>query len=120
LPPDDRLPGELDPRVPKDYLTRNLLGEYSFQRGLALAPVDRARALELFERAATTAFDNDVLQYNVGLAYERLGLLAQALVRFERAQAINPRPIPGPSRALASARIEALRRRAAGASDSSP
>jgi tetratricopeptide (TPR) repeat protein len=111
LPPRDRLEGEDDPRVPKDYLTRNLVGELHFMLGVTYESRDRARALAELERAALAAPDNDVLFYNLGLVYERLALPERALAAFERSAAINPREIPGPSRARAAERVEALRRR---------
>lgn len=107
------LEGEDDPRVPKDYLTRNLIGELHFMLGVTWEGRDRERALAELERAARTAPDNDVLYYNLGLVYERMALPDLALAAFERSHAINPREIPGPSRALAADRIEALRRRSA-------
>ncbi len=104
-----RLEGEDDPRVPKDYLTRNLIGEFHFMRAVTLETRDRAAALAELEAAARAAPDNDVLFYNFGLVYERMGLPDQALAAYQRSQAINPRPIPGPSKARAADRIEALR-----------
>lgn len=111
LPERARLDGEDDPRVPRDYLTRNLVGELHFMLGVTFERRDRARALAELERAARAAPDNDVLFYNLGLVYDRMGLPRQALAAFERSAAINPREIPGPSRARAADRIEELRRR---------
>lgn len=111
LDPDTReLAGEHDPRVPKDYLTRNLIGEFHFMLGVTFERRDRERALAELAAAARTAFDNDVLFYNLGLVYERMGLPELALAAFERSHAINPREIPGPARARAADRIEVLRR----------
>jgi hypothetical protein len=107
------LEGEDDPRVPKDYLTRNLIGELHFMLGVTWEVRDRERALAELARAARAAPDNDVLQYNLGLVYERMALPDRALAAFERSHAINPREIPGPSRARAADRVEALRRRSA-------
>ncbi len=104
------LDGELDPRVPKDYLTRNLIGEFHFMRGLSLEPRDRAAALAEFATAAERAFDNDVLHYNLGLVYERMGLFSEAAAAYRTSHAINPRPIPGPAKARAADRLEALER----------
>ena len=111
LPPRARLEGEDDPRVPKDYLTGNLIGEFHFMLGVTHETRDRARALAELERAAAAAPDNDVLFYNLGLVYDRMALPERALAAFERSAAINPREIPGPSRARAAERIEELRRR---------
>lgn len=108
------LAGESDPRVPKDYLTRNLIGELHFMLGVTWETRDRERALAELERAAHAAFDNDVLHYNLGLVYERMALPEKALAAFERSFEINPREIPGPSKARAADRIELLRKRLAG------
>ena len=105
------LEGENDPRVPKDYLTRNLIGEFHFMLGVTHEIRDRRRALAELAAAARAAPDNDVLHYNLGLVYERMDLLPQALAAFERSHAINPRAIPGPSRARAADRIADLRLR---------
>lgn len=109
------LDGEDDPRVPKDYLTHNLIGELHFMRGITLEARDRQRALPELERAAQAAPDNDVLFYNLGLVYERMGLLHEAVAAFERAAVINPREIPGPSHVKASDQVDELRRRLAAA-----
>lgn len=119
LPPAFPLPaaldGEDDPRVPKDYLTRNLIGQFHFMRGLtAQARGDWPGAARELERAARSAPDNDVLFYNLGLVYEGRGLLAQALAAFRRSDAINPRGIPGSRAQRAGLRAEALARALAG------
>jgi hypothetical protein len=111
LPPRDRLEGEDDPRVPKDYLTHNLIGEFHFMLGVTFERLDRQRALAELERAAGAAPDNDVLFYNLGLVYERMDLPEEALAAFERSAAINPREIPGPGRVRAADRVLELRRR---------
>jgi tetratricopeptide (TPR) repeat protein len=113
LPARERLEGEDDPRVPKDYLTRNLIGELHFMLGVTYERRDRERALAELEAALASARDNDVLHYNAGLIYDRMGLPEKALAAFERAAAINPRPIPGPSKARASDKVDELRRRLA-------
>ncbi|GMU66196.1 MAG: hypothetical protein AMXMBFR36_24700 [Acidobacteriota bacterium] len=107
------LAGENDSRVPKDYLTRNLIGEFHFMLGVTWETRDPERALAELERAARAAYDNDVLFYNLGLVYERMQLPDKALAAFERSDEINPREIPGPSKARAADRIELLRRRLA-------
>lgn len=114
LPARERLAGEDDPRVPKDYLTRNLIGELHFMLAVTFELSDRERALAELARALAVATDNDVLHYNAGLIYDRMGLPRKALAAFERAREINPRPIPGPSKARAADKIDELRRRAAG------
>jgi tetratricopeptide (TPR) repeat protein len=109
------LAGESDPRVPKDYLTRNLIGEFHFMLGINLERRTWEGARREFEKAAEAAPDNDVLHYNLGLVYERRGELAAALASFERSHAINPRHLASKSQVRAADRIAALRRRVAAA-----
>jgi len=112
-PPEPVLPatplaGEDDPRVPKDYLTRNLIGHFHYMLGVTLEERDWSRARREFEAAARAAPDNDVLFYNLGLLYRRNGLLDEAIAAFERSHAINPRHLPSGSRPRASDRIAEL------------
>ncbi|HEX6739480.1 MAG TPA: DUF2723 domain-containing protein [Vicinamibacteria bacterium] len=109
LPPR-ALAGDGDARVPKDYLTQNLIGHFHYMQGLALEASDWRRAAEELDRAAAAAADNDVLFFNLGLVYRARGLHAEALAAFERAHAINPRPIPGASAAEATREVEQTRR----------
>ncbi|MFN7955203.1 MAG: DUF2723 domain-containing protein [bacterium] len=111
LPEPPLLAGEDDERVPKDYLTQNLIGEFHFMRGVTLEAHDPERALMELAAAARAAPSNDVLFYNLGLVYERMGRDDLALAAFERSAAINPRPILGPARVRAVDRIDELRRR---------
>ena len=77
---------------------------------------DWRRARAEFELAAAASPHNDVLFYNLGLIYQRNGLLDEALAAFARSQAINPRHIASGSRARAadrSAEIETERQRIA-------
>jgi len=110
LPTRQRLDGEDDPRVPKDYLTQNLIGELHFMLGVTYERRDRERALAELADAARAAPDNDVLFYNLGLVYERMGLGERALAAFQRSAAINPRAIPGPSHVRAIDRVRELER----------
>lgn len=103
------LDGENDPEVPKDYLTRNLIGEFHFMLGLGLEATDWTEALGEFERAATSAPDNDVLFYNLGLVYARNADLPRALAAFERSAAIQPRPLAGRPGVRASDRAAEIR-----------
>ncbi|MEM7356236.1 MAG: DUF2723 domain-containing protein, partial [Acidobacteriota bacterium] len=91
--PKTELDGENDPRVPKDYLTRNLIGHFHYMLGVTFERRDWPRAAAEFARATAVATDNDVLFYNLGLIYRRNGLFQRALTAFERSQAINPRHI---------------------------
>ena len=118
--PKWKLDGEDDPRVPKDYLTQNLIGHFHYMLGTTFEHGDWPRAQEEFEKAMTAASVNDVLFYNMGLIYRRNGLFDRSVRSFERSREINPRHIASnrPVRAtdrLAEtktelARIEALER----------
>ena len=101
----ERLEGETDPRVPKDYLTRNLIGHFHFMVGSSLAGRDWPRALRALGRAATAAPEDDVLHYNLGLFYAKNGLYDEAIAAFDRSRAINPRHLPGAPEALAEQRV---------------
>ena len=103
------LAGENDPRVPKDYLTRNLVGEFHYMLGLNAQATDAAAAEREFRAAAAAAPDNDVLFYNLGLIYSRNGQWAEALAAFERSQEINPRHLASGDRPRAADRIEEAR-----------
>ena len=103
------LAGENDPRVPKDYLTRNLVGEFHYMLGLNAQATDPAAAEREFRAAAAAAPDNDVLFYNLGLIYSRNGQWAEALAAFERSQEINPRHLASGYRPRAADRIEEAR-----------
>ena len=106
--PKTALIGEDDPRVPKDYLTSNLIGQFHYMLGLSLESRDWPRAARELDKAARTAADNDVLFYNLGLIYQRNGLLPESLAAFERSQAINPRALASLERALAADRVAEL------------
>jgi len=98
-------PGENDPRVPKDYLTQNLIGQFHYMQGMTYEVSDWPRARREFERAARAAPHNDVLFYNLGLLYRRNGFLDEALAAFRRSQAINPRHLASHGEPLAADRI---------------
>jgi tetratricopeptide (TPR) repeat protein len=104
-PVKDRLDGELDPGVPKDYLTRNLIGNFHQLLGMTWETRDWARARRELDEAARAAPDNDVLFYNLGLIYRRNGLLEEARAAFRRSAKINPREIPSASKSRASDRV---------------
>jgi len=105
LVPLETLPGEDDPRVPKDYLTRNLIAHLHYMLALTYEERDWLRARRQFARAAAAAPDNDVLFYNMGLIYGRAGLLDEAEAAFARCHAINPRHLASQSRPRASDRL---------------
>jgi len=106
--PLSELPAEGDAAVPKDYLTRNLIGQLHYMLGFTFEPRDWHRARQQFDLATAASPDNDVLFYNLGLIYERNGLLDDALAMFARSQAINPRHLPSGSRAVAADRIREI------------
>ncbi len=107
-PLPDVLEGEDDPRVPKDYLTQNLIGEFHYMKGVSLERRDWARASEEFERAKRASPENDVLFFNLGLIYRRNGRLEDALEAFRRSDTINPRAIASRSRAVAADKVREL------------
>jgi tetratricopeptide (TPR) repeat protein len=108
LPPGP-LDGEDDPRVPKEYLTQNLVGQYHFMIGSTLERTDWPRAHAEFAEAARKAPDNDVLFYNLGLIYAGAGLNEEALRFFERSNAINPRHIASVSKVRPVDKVNAMR-----------
>jgi len=85
------LDGEDDARVPKDDLTRDLIGHFHYMRGVTAAETDWESARREFARAAEAAPHNDVLFHNLGLIYQRRGLVVEAETAFARSVAIDPR-----------------------------
>jgi tetratricopeptide (TPR) repeat protein len=112
-PVKGRLDGELDPAVPKDYLTQNLIGNFHQMLGVTWESRDWPRARREFAEAAAAAPENDVLFYNLGLVYRRNGLLDEALAAFRRSAEINPRAIASASRPRASYRAAEVEAEAA-------
>jgi tetratricopeptide (TPR) repeat protein len=106
--PKWRLEGELDPAIPKDYLTQNLIGQFHYMLGNTLARSDWPGARREYAEATTAAPDNDVLFFNLGLIFAGDGLYDEALAAFQRSDEINPRPIPGASTARAGDRLGVL------------
>ncbi len=106
--PKTELDGEMDPSVPKDYLTQNLIGHFHYMQGVTFERLDWPRAETAFARARHAGPDNDVLFYNLGLIYRRNGLLDRSLASFERSEAINSRHIASSSRVRAADRIGEL------------
>lgn len=107
-PPLEELPGERDPRVPKDYLTANLIGHMRFMLGVTAERDDWRRAARELAAAAAASPENDVLFYNLGLVYERNGLWDAAERAYARSHEINPRHIASSSQARARERLAAL------------
>jgi hypothetical protein len=110
------LDGEHDPGVPKDYLTQNLIGHFRYMRGLTLAERDWAAAEREFDAAMAAAPENDVLFYNLGLVFQRRGLLDRAAAAFARSHEINPRHLQSASRPRAADRLADIEAARAGGS----
>ena len=94
--------------MPKDYLTQNLIGHFHYMQGVTFERRDFSRVRREFDAAVRAAPSNDVLFYNLGLIYQRNGLLDEAVAAFERAHAINPRHLPSGTRPRASDRLAEL------------
>jgi tetratricopeptide (TPR) repeat protein len=107
--PRRRLEGEDDPRVPKDYLTQNLIGHFHYMIGSSYEASDWPQAALEYDRAQQASPGNDVLFFNLGLIYRRNGLLPAALRAFERSHEINPRHIASRGRVVASERAADVR-----------
>ena len=107
--PREPLAGEDDPRVPKDYLTQNLVGHFHYMLGSTLERMDWPRAAAEFAEAVRRAPENDVLFYNLGLIYSGNGLFEEALAFFERSNEINPRHIASISRVRPADKVREMR-----------
>jgi tetratricopeptide (TPR) repeat protein len=103
------LDGEAEARVPKDYLTDNLIGHFHYMIGFTFEQSDWPRARGEYERAVRASPDNDVLFYNLGLIYARQGLFEDAIAAFERSRVINPRHIASEKKPRAGDRLRELR-----------
>jgi tetratricopeptide (TPR) repeat protein len=104
----DRLEGERDPAVPKDYLTQNLIGQFHYMLGNTLTRSDWPRARREYDEAMRAAPHNDVLFFNLGLIFGGSGLYDEAVAAFRRSAEINPRAVAGPLRLRASDRVGPL------------
>lgn len=93
--PPDELPGEDDPRIPKDDLSRHLIAAYHFTVAIGFEQSDWRRAEAHLRRATTAAADDDVLLVNIALLYLRNGLYDESLEPLARAARINSRLLPG-------------------------
>jgi tetratricopeptide (TPR) repeat protein len=106
--PKDRLDGELDPRVPKDYLTQNLIGQFHYMLANTLERSDWPHARREYDAAVRAAPHNDVLFFNLGLIFGASGLYDDAIAAFRRSAEINPRAVAGPVHLRASDRVPNL------------
>ena len=104
-PVKSHLEGEQDPRVPKDYLTQNLIGNFHYMLGMTQERRNWPEAQREFAAAAAAASRNDVLFYNLGLIFRRNGLLEESLTAFRRSAEINPRAIASRTKPRASDRV---------------
>jgi tetratricopeptide (TPR) repeat protein len=102
----ESLDGETDARVPKDYLTQNLVGHYHYMLGVTNENRDWLRARQEFGQAIRAAPDNDVMFYNLGLIFARNGLFDDAIAMLERSRGINPRDIVSAKKTNAGERLE--------------
>ena len=91
--PKWKLDGEDDLSIPRDYLTSNLLGHFHYMLAITHEKRDWPVANREFQRATELAAENDVLFYNLGLIYNRNGLVYRSLDAFRRSAEINPRHI---------------------------
>ncbi|MGK2859051.1 MAG: hypothetical protein ACSLFQ_17770, partial [Thermoanaerobaculia bacterium] len=94
-PPEPSMPapieGEGDARVPKDFLTRSLIGNYYFMEAMSYETLDWPRARRGLERVLELVPDGDLSSHNVGLIYARNGWYEEGIAAYERCHAINPR-----------------------------
>ncbi len=92
-PPEDRIPlrGFDSPSVPKDFMSRSLVGEFFFHRGTVYADLgawDQARTS--FRTAVRLAADVPLVLHLVGQAYQHYGWIDEAIAIYERVLRLNP------------------------------
>lgn len=83
-----------DPRIPRNYLTRCLLGHVYFMRAEWASMQADPDALGWYERAARMAYDDATLNYNIALAYRRSGWRLAAEEMFHRAAVLDRKFAP--------------------------
>jgi tetratricopeptide (TPR) repeat protein len=105
----ERVAGEDDPRVPKDYLTQNLVGHLHYMLGVTYEATDWPHAAREFAIAEQRSPGNDVLFYNLGLIYSRNGLYDDAERAFARSAVLNPRHLASAKKPRASDRLAEVR-----------
>jgi tetratricopeptide (TPR) repeat protein len=105
----ESLAGEDDPRVPKDYLTQNLVGHLHYMLGVTYETLDWPRAAREFAVAQEHSPENDVLFYNLGLIYSRNGLYDEAERAFARSDEVNPRHLASAKKPRAVDRLAEVR-----------
>ncbi|MBI3836956.1 MAG: DUF2723 domain-containing protein [Planctomycetia bacterium] len=90
------LPDMEDPRIPRNFLTRCLLGHMYFMRAEWAAMHGSFDALGWYERAARMGYDDATLNYNIALAYRRGGWQLAADEMFSRAAQLDRKFAPQP------------------------
>jgi hypothetical protein len=90
------LPDMEDPRIPRNFLTRCLLGHVYFMRGEWSALQGDSETVGWLERAARMGYDDATLNYNIGLACRRAGWQLAAEEFFARAARIDRKFAPKP------------------------
>jgi hypothetical protein len=85
------IPDMEDGSIPRNYLTRCLLGHVYFMRGEWELPRDAVSAAAWYQRSGKMAYDSAVQQFNLGLAYERQGWKKLSDDAFEQARKIDPK-----------------------------
>ena len=88
------LDGENDPSVPKDYITRQLLGDFHLMIGTTLERESWRAARREFDLATRAAPDYLPLHYNLAITYANNGLFDEAIESLRIANEIAPRGFP--------------------------
>lgn len=83
------VPDMEDPKIPRNYLARCLLGHVYFMRGEWEVVRDPVTAAAWYDRSARMAWDSPVQQYNLGLTYARHGWKQLSEDAFRRAESID-------------------------------
>lgn len=92
------LPRMEDESIPRNYLTRCLLGNVYFMRAEWELPRNPVNAVAWYDRAARMAWDSPVMHYNLGLAYARQGWTQLSEDAFARAAQLDAKYTRGASR----------------------
>ena len=103
------LAGEDDPRVPKDYLTQNLIGHFHYMLGVTFERrTGRARARSSQRAARAAPDERRALLQPRPASTARTACSTKRVAAFERSDAINPRYLPSANRVRASDRLAEL------------
>ncbi|MBW2991934.1 DUF2723 domain-containing protein [Candidatus Woesearchaeota archaeon] len=99
-----------DETIHKDYMTRNMLGDYFFVMGNNFEKRNFEIADSYYKLASKTAYDNAVLHHNVALIYERNGYYERALDELNKAAAIDDKAIfPEKNKEYSNSDIERIK-----------